>query len=55
MAQFNAGIKNLKLSEVKKTEESSYSSQVLSVLDDPLIEEKRYLVTMIYTSFTQLN
>lgn len=25
------------------------------MMDDPLIEEKRYLVTMIYTSFTQLN
>ena len=23
--------------------------------DDPLLEEKRYLVTMIYTNFTQLN
>ena len=55
MAQFNAGIKNLKLSSAKQTEESSYGSQMLSVMDDPLIEEKRYLVTMIYTSFTQLN
>lgn len=25
------------------------------MMDDPLIEEKRYLVTMIYTSFTELN
>lgn len=55
MAQFNAGIKNLKLSTVKQTEESSVSSQIQSVIDDPLIEEKRYLVTMIYTSFSQLN
>lgn len=54
--QFNAGINNLKLEEIKQTEdESSYYTQQDSMMDDPLIEEKRYLVTMIYTSFTELN
>lgn len=51
VGQFNAGIKNLKLEEPQQTE-SSYASQLNSFMDDPLIEEKRYLVTMIYTSFT---
>ena len=44
------------LEEIKSSIESEYGSSMESteLFEDPLFEDKRYLVTMIYTSFTQL-